>query len=56
MGGGDGGADKMLVTKGNVEGCDGAGHEEPSDEVVALAVFKDLVCSAGGMDRVQCTR
>ena len=31
MGGGDGGPDEMLVADGHVEGCNGAGDEEPSD-------------------------
>ena len=45
VGGWDGGADEMLVAEGDVEGCDGAGYEELSDNNVALAVIKDVVFS-----------
>lgn len=50
----------MLVAEGDVEGCDGAWNEEPSDDDVASAVFKDMVFPGGearkGVERIRWNR
>lgn len=46
MGGGNSGADEVLIAEGDVEGCDGAGDEEPSNDNAMSAVIKAKVFGA----------